>query len=546
MSSRSLFVGAVLVLLALLIGCGGGGKAPNTPDGDKGGSTEATPNAPTSGKKLLNLATVGDLQTLDVGKMSGSPEGKVAYNLFEGLWMPAQETAPPVYGAAESHKVSEDQKTWTITLRAGAKWSNGDPLTAQDFVYAWKRVMTPGFEADYAEFMDFIENGRAFRKGEVSDFAQVGVKALDERTLEVKLTNPTPFFAELLAFYTFFPVHQKSVEQHGAQWTRPGNLISNGPYTLTDYRHQQDLTLTRNEHYWDKANVKIDEVKVHIIKDNTALLNAFTEGRVDVFEGNIPIARVPAFKGKPEYRADPLLGTYYYRINTEANPALGNVKVRQALSLAIDRQSLADLTMKGLYAPANSFVPPMPGYTPATTLPYDPKKARELLTEAGFPNGQGFPEVSLLFNTDENHKLVAEIVQDTWKRELNITVKLENKEWKTYLDDVDKHSYQIARAGWIGDYNDPTTFLGIFTTGNGNNDTGFGLPEYDEKIKQAYASTNAEERTKLLMDAEKLLMEQAPIIPIYYYKNPYLISPKVLGWKAQNRDTHLVKYLDLK
>ncbi len=537
----------LVVALLALAACGGDKAKTDGPDkGKSGGAATKGDNKASSGKKTLNIAVAGDPETLDVGKMSGAPEGRVAFNVFEGLWMPAAETGKPVYGAAESHTVSEDGKTWTITLRKDAKWSNGDPVTSEDFAYAWKRVATPGFDADYAEFMDFIDGMEAYRKGEEKDWTKVGVKTDGPQTLKVTLKNPTPFFPELMAFYTFFPVHKASVEKHGDAWTKPENIVSNGPYKLNEYKLQQHMILGQNDNYWDKAALKIEEIKIFIIKDNISMLNAFREGKIDIMAGGIPISKLPQWKGKPEFRLDPLLGTYYYRVNIKANEALGKKEVRQALAMAIDRTSLAKRTMKGLYDPANGFVPPMPGFKNPSDLKYDPKKAREMLAAAGYPKGEGFPSITVLFNSDENHKLIAEIIQDTWKRELGIDVKLENKEWKTYLASIDKLNYDVARAGWIGDYNDATTFLGIFTTGNGNNDTGWGNPEYDKLINGAYAEVDEAKRRKMLEDAEKILMDDMPIIPIYYYKSPNLIAKRVVGHKPHNRDVHLVKYMDLK
>ncbi len=534
---------AALALLALAA-CKGEQAAAPAGDTDKKGETPSGVVAPKS--KVLNIATVGDPETLDVGKMSGVPEGRIAFNAFEGLWMPAQETGPPVYGVAQSHTVSEDRLTWTIQLRKDARWSNGDPVKAEDFVWAWRRVATPGFEADYAEFMDFIAGMEAWRKGGLTDWSQVGVKTEGDHTIIVTLVNPTPFFPELMAFYTFFPVHRPTVEKFAEKWTEPENIVSNGPYMLKEYKLQQHLILERNPHYWDAGAIKIDSIKVHILKDTITQLNAFKEGKLDVVEGGIPVSNVPQWKGKPEFRLDPLLGTYYYRINVKANEALGKKAVRQALALAIDRESLATLTMKGLYGPSKGFVPPMEGHTSTTELNYDPKKARELLAEAGYPEGKGFPETTLLFNTNENHKLIAEIMQDTWKRELGLNIKLENKEWKTYLQAIDDMSYEVARAGWIGDYADPTTFLAIFTTGNGNNDTGWGNPQFDTLIKGAFAERDDAARRKMLEEAEAILMDELPVIPVYFYKNPLLIAARVEGLKPHNRDVHLVKYMDLK
>lgn len=531
-----------------LTACGSAKKDPKK-GGDKpattGGAATKDP-AGGSAEKVVNLAVGGDPETLDVGKMSGAPEGRIAFNAFEGLWMPAQGTGKPVYGVAESHTLSDDGKTWTIKIRKDAKWSNGDAVTAADFEFAWKRVCTPGFDADYAEFMDFIQGAREYRTKKTDDWGTVGVKVVDPQTLAVTLKNPTPFFPELMAFYTFFPVHKATVEKHGDSWTRVENIVTNGPYKLAEYKHQQYLLMDQNTHYHSKGDLKIDKVKIFIFKDNNAMLNAFKEGKIDVMAGGIPAGKIPVWRGKKEFRLDPLLGTYYYRIHINGNDALKKKEVRQALAFAIDRDSLANNTMKGLYLPAKGMVPTMDGHTPSIELKFDADKARELLAKAGYPEGKGFPETTLLFNTDENHKQIAERIQDMWKRELGVTIKLENKEWKTYLGDIDKLAYQVARAGWIGDYSDPTTFLGIFTTGNGNNDTGWGTPEYDALINGAYAEVDAGKRAEMLRKAEELLIEEAPVIPIMFYQQATLINPRLVGHKPHNRDIHLVKYMDIK
>jgi len=537
----------IAALFALsLAACNSGTKpAPGGEPSDKVSEAGETVQVNTD-KDTLHLTIAGDPETLDVGKMSGAPEGRIAFNCFEGLWMPAAASGPPVYAAAESHTVSEDGHVWTMKLRKDAKWSNGDPVTAHDFAYAWKRVLTPGFDADYAEMLDVLKGAEAFRKGETDKWEDVGVKALDDHTLEVTLKNPTPYLAELFAFYTFFPVHKASVEKFGEHWTQVGNYITNGPYKLTAFEHQQFMLLETNEHYWGAKDLKIAKIKLHIIKDNSAQLNAFKSGQIDVMAGGIPIGKIPALKGMKEFRIDPLLGTYYYKVNVKGNEALAKPLVRKALALSVDRKAITQRTMKGLPAPAEGFVPPMDGYTQTTRLTFDPDKARELLKEAGYPNGEGFPETTLLFNTDENHKLLAEILQDMWGRELNIKLKLENMEWKTYLDAVDKGNYQIARAGWIGDYSDPETFLIIMMTGNGNNDTGWGSEAYDKLIKDAQAEVDPAKRIAMLAKAEELVMEEMPIIPIYTYRNPMLISSRVVGLEPHNRDVHLVKYLSLK
>lgn len=523
-----------------------GGEAPA-----KGG--EAAEFVAGSNATVFTFALSADPQTLDPAKMSGSPEGRIAFNLFEGLLMPGPTTeglSKPeelvVPGVAESYEISEDGTVYTFKLRENAKWSNGELVVAEDFVRSWKRVLTPNFPGDYAQILWVIKGGEAYAKGS-DDWDSVGVKAIDAHTLEVTLEHPTPYFPELVAFYTFFPTPAAAIEEHGDAWTRPGNIVTNGPYKLTSYREQQEMMLDINEHYWDLENVALKRARVRIISDINAVVNAYRTGELHWSGAGLPVAQITGLLAHPDYFKEPMLGTYYYRVNvSDANSPLANPKVRQALALSIDRESLIDETLNGLYTKAESYVPPgMPGYETKTTTSYNVQKARELLSEAGFAEGKGFPRVSLLYNTDENHKLVAESVQDMWKRNLGLDVELVNKEWKTYLQDVSSVQYDIARAGWIGDYNDPMTFLDMFVTDNGNNNTGWSHAEYDRLIASAQAESDTQKRIEMLQEAEKILMEEGSVIPIYYYTNNMLVSRFVEGFKQHNRDIHLLKYLKL-
>ncbi len=524
----------------------GGAHAPAAGDG------EFVAGSKTGG--VFTMALADDPETLDPATMSGSPEGRIAFNIFEGLMMSGPTTEGladakdlVVPGAAASHTLSEDGKVYTFTLREGLKWSNGEPLTAQDFASSWQRVLQPDFTAPYAEMLYVIEGARAYNKGEITDFAQVGVKATDDRTLVVTLTNPTPFFPELIAFYTFFPTPKAAIEAHGKDWTRPEHIVSNGPYKLTLYKPQQELLLEKNEHYWDAANVKLEKVRLRIITDQNAKVNAYKTGELHWTGAALPVDKITSLLTHPDYFSEPMLGTYFYRVNVSqsGDHPLKDQRVRQALSMTVDRGLLADQTMNGLYNKATSFVPEgMPGYKSSTTLAYDPAQAKKLLTDAGY--GPDKPlKVSLLYNTDENHKLIAEAIQDMWKRNLGVEVTLVNKEWKTYLQDTKTMSYELARAGWIGDYNDPMTFLDMWTTGNGNNNTGWSNAEFDSLLQQANQEPDAAKRMTLLQRAEQLLVEQGPVIPIYYYTNNMLRARQIKGFEAHNRDVHLFKYMAL-
>ncbi len=501
---------------------------------------------------MLTLAMSADPETFDTAQMSGAPEGRVAFNIFEGLMMPGPTTEDlkdpkdlirP--GAAESVEVSDDGLVYTFKIRPNAKWSNGDDLTAEDFAWSWKRVLTPGFPADYAQFLWIIKGAEQFNKGETDDWSTVGVKAVDAKTLEVTLAYPAPFFLELVAFYTFFPTPKKAIEAHGDDWTRPENIVTNGPYTLADYKPQQEIILKKSENYWGAADLKVDQAKLRIIPDANAIVNAYKTGELHWTGSALPVAQITSLLTHPHYARHPMLGTYYYRINVQKDGPLKDPRVRKALAYAIDRSGLVDNTLNGIYSPANSYVPPMAGWKSTTDTAYNIKKAKDLMKEAGFEKGEGFPEVQLLYNTDENHKLVAEAIQDTWRRNLGIEVKLNNKEWKTYLQDVDTLSYDIARAGWIGDFNDPMTFLDMWVTDNGNNDTGWSDEEYDALIKSAQSELDPAKRMELLQKAEQILLERGPVIPIYYYTQNMLVSPRLKGFEPHNRDVHLLKYMEL-
>ncbi|MFB6350503.1 MAG: peptide ABC transporter substrate-binding protein [Bradymonadaceae bacterium] len=526
---------------------------------DAEGSTAETAKQNTNKKKsesssdkTFTYALSDDPETFDTAKMSGAPEGRVAFNIFEGLLTPAKTTKGAKSsedlvrpGVAKNWKVSDDGKTYTFHLREDAKWSNGQPVTAQDFAYAWKRAITPGFPADYAQLLNVIKNAEAYNTGEISDFSKVGVETPDKHTLVVHLKHPTPYFLELCAFYTFFPQPKKVIEKHGEKWTRSKNIVTNGPYILKSYKPQQEIVLEKNPDYWDAENVDIERAKLRIIKDKNAVVNAYKTGELDWTGTRLPISQISSLLMHDDYNREPMLGIYYYRINvTNEDSPLNNPKVRRALGLAVDRGSIVENVLNGLYDRANSFVPKnMPGYESTTTTNFDVKKARKLLAEAGYPEGEGFPTITVLYNTDKNHKLVAESIQAMWKKNLGVDIELQNKEWKTYLEDIDNLNYQIARAGWIGDYNDPMTFLDMWVTGNGNNDTGWSNDKYDSLIAKARETTDEDKRRKILQEAETLLMEKGPVIPIYDLSNNMLLSSDVKGFNPHNRNIHLLKDL---
>lgn len=560
---RSMSVGLVAVALLATAGLGcdgnkkgkasGANNTANNASGEGGGEGGGEGDFVAGSKaEVFTTALAADPETFDTAKMSGAPEGRLAFNLFEGLLMPGPTTSKlkspdqlVVKGVAEDFEVSNGGKVYTFTLREDAKWSNGDPVTAEDFVYSWKRILTPNFPADYAQMLWVIDGAQEYNEGKQEDWSKVGIKAKDARTLEVTLKAPTPFFPELVAFYTFFPVNKKAIEAHGDDWTKPENIVTNGAYKLSKYTPQQEVVLEKSENYWGAEDVALEQVRLRIISDTNAVVNAYKTGELHWTGTSLPVAQISNLLMHPDYVRHPMLGTYYYRVNVSKEGPLQDKRVRKALSLAVDRDQLVNQTMKGLYMKAEAYVPgSMPGYKSTATVETNPAKAKKLLAEAGY--GKDKPlKIELLYNTDENHKLIAESLQAMWKSSLGIDVELVNKEWKTYLQDIDTLNYQVARAGWIGDYNDPMTFLDMWVTGNGNNDTGWSNADYDALIERANKEPNVGKRKALLQEAEALLLEEGPIIPIYWYTNNMLVSRFIEGFEPHNRDIHLFKYMSL-
>lgn len=545
---------ATWVVAALFLFGAAGCERPQDAEGSTSNPSDETRKQKEADSSTFTYALSDDPETFDTAQMSGAPEGRVAFNTFEGLLMPAQTTEGAEStkdlvrpGVAEDWEVSDDGKTYTFHLREDAKWSNGEPVTAEDFLYAWKRAITPKFPADYNQLLHVIKNAEEYNTGQIGDFSEVGVEAKDDHTLVVELRYATPYFPELVAFYTFFPQPNKVVEEHGQKWTRPKHIVTNGPYTLEAYNPQQEIILKKNPEYWGAENVSIERAKLRIIKDKNAVINAYKAGELHWTGTNLPISQITDLLTHPDYYSEPMLGIYYYRVNvSDEDAVLSDPKVRRALAMAIDRRSIVENTLNGLYEVSDAFVPKLPGYESTATLEYDVKKARKLLADAGYPDGEGFPTLTVLYNTDKNHKLVAETIYNMWNSTLGIDVELENKEWKTYLQDIDNLNYDIARAGWIGDYNDPMTFLGMWVTGNGNNDTGWSNETYDDLIAKARRTSDEEEREEMLQKAEELLLEKGPVIPIYDYSQNMLLSEKVEGFKPHNRNIHQLKDLSLK
>ena len=451
-------------------------------------------------------------ETLDPARMTGLLEGRLANGLFEGLATYDPKDLSPLPGMAERWEISPDGLTYTFHLRE-AEWSNGDPVTAHDFAWSWQRVLEPETAASYAYMLYCIRGARAFNEGAETDFREVGVEAVDGRTLRVRLAKVTPYFLELTAFSTFLPVHRKTGEKLGRAWASPKNFVRrgvvNGSFVLKEWRINDRIVLERNPRYWDAANVASDRIVALPIDSEMAALNAYEEGRADLVT-SVPLQLVMKLQARPDFHGSDYLGTYYYTFNT-TRPPFDDVRVRLAFNLSADKERLVRYVLKGGQKAARTFVPPqIPGYAAPDGPRFDPGKAAKLLAEAGYPGGKGFPDVELLYNTSEGHKDVAEVLQEMWKQNLNVTVELVNLEWKTYLDTLRRKEFQVARAGWIGDYVDPNTFLDLLVTGGGNNRTGWSNPDYDALINAAGREPDPEKRMMIFRNAETILTNEMP------------------------------------
>jgi len=569
---------ARFLLSVALIGCSGPADDPNT--------------------LIINNST--EPQTLDPALEKGQPEYHVTLALYEGLTVYDPKDLSVKPGVAESWELNGDGTEYTFHLRP-AKWSNGDPVSAADFEYSWKRVLDPALGSEYVEQVStYLKNGKAFYDGAAADgtlkgwadtrpdqrakdaqaliglvqrrhgetiqkllqaekdeavrgllrqaYAEsgkrdditadkVGVRAKDERTLIVTLEAPTAYFLDLAAFFTYFPVHRKTVETHGKEWTRPGNLVGNGPFRMKEWRVKEHILLEKNPDYWDAANVSDLKLKFLPIENSSTAFNLYEKGRIH-WTTEVPRDYIEELLHRPDYHTGPFLTTYFYGFNTTKG-VTKDKRVRQALARAVDRQKIVKYITRAGEIPAESLVPPgLPGYDPAKTYPYDPEAAQKLLADAGYPDGKGFPKIEILYNTQDVHKKIAAAIQEMWRQTLHIDAELRNVEWKIYLDMQTRMEFDVIRRAWIADYNDPNTFLDMFTSTNGNNNTGFANPAYDQLVTAAAKERDPAKRKKLLHGAEAILMDELPIVPIYFYITKNMWKPEVQGLYDNVRDTH--------
>lgn len=511
-----------------------------------------TPVAAGIKKQILHKGNQTEPEDLDPHIVTGLPEIRILMALFEGLVAMDPVDLHPTPGIAQNWEISEDGRTYVFNLREDAKWSNGEPLTAEDFIFSFKRILSPSLGAPYAYFLHGIKGGEAYNKGQISDFNQVGVKALDKHKLSIELNEPIPYFLSLLTHVAFYPVHKGTLEEsgpvneRGTGWARPEKMVSNGPFALKKWSIGDSVGVEKNPHYWDAQNVKLNKIYFYPIEDPNTEESAFRTGQIHITE-TLPITKIKQYRDRkdPHLRLAPFFMTYGFIFNTTI-PPFNDVKVRKALSLALDRNSIVEnVTRKGEF-PAFSYVPPNSGgYQSSSQISEDVKEARALLAEAGFPDGKGFPVATLLYNTSENHRSVAEALQYMWSKNLGVNIELINQEWKVYLQARAGNTYNLIRFGWVGDYLDPSAFLEVFTQDSGNNYSKWTNKNYDELLSNASATLDKNERFRLYNKAETILLDELPVLPLFFYNTSYLVHESVRNWHPNILDFHPYKYVYL-
>ncbi|AXY24849.1 ABC transporter substrate-binding protein [Suicoccus acidiformans] len=502
--------------------------------------------------QVINLSINTEPPTIDPGLATDSTSGAIILNVFEGLTAKDAE-GNVVPGMAESWDMSDDELTYTFHLR-DAQWNNGDPVTAGDFEYAWKRVLNPETASQYASIMYFIEGAEAYNTGE-GEADGVGVKAVDDKTLEVKLAHPTPFFTELTAFYTYMPVHQASVDGNDAWAADAGeSYVTNGAFSLAQWNHNADYQLVANENYWDAENVAFDEVNVQIIESEATSNAEYQAGSLDYLGspyGTVSLDYIDQFRSNGELNTNPYAAIYWYKVNT-TDEVLQNANIRKALALAINRQELIDNVTKGEQTAALGIIPPtMEGFEEdrGYMSDFDVEGAKAALQAGMDELGIKDPSeitVALSINDSEAHSAIAQFIQANWTDNLGINVSIDSTEWQVYLDKLNQLDYQVGRMGWIADYNDPITFLDMYRTAEtGNNDTGWENEDYKNLIDQANQETDEATRTQYLLDAEAILMEEMPVIPVYYYTSNFVKNDRVQGMQPDPLGNINLKYVSM-
>lgn len=502
--------------------------------------------------QTLLLGNGAEPQSLDPHLVSAYTDQNILLALFEGLCALDETTSRAVPAAAERWDVSADGLVYTFHLRPGLKWSNGEPLVASDFIFAWRRALTPALGAEYAYLLHPLKNAAAFNAGTLTDPAALGAEAIDDHTLRLTLERPTPYLPALTANPVWFPLNPRAIAATGAatdranDWTR-SHLVGNGPFTFAEWRPNAHVKVTRNLHYWDVAAVRLQAILFLPTESPETEERNFRAGQVHVTHA-LPSTKLAPYREQnpAALRVDPFLQTIFLRFNT-TKPPFTDARIRRAFALAIDRPAIALSVLRGANPPATHFTPPdLAGYTARASVGADFDQARALLAEAGFPGGRGLPGIALQVRNDAQQPGMAEVLQARWAKELGVQLEIRTLEQKTWVQNQQNLDYQISGAGWIGDFADPVTFLDLFVSQGGNNWTGWKNAAYDDLIAQAATATDPAARLELFQQAEARLLAEAPVTPIFWGARTYLIHPSVQGWEPALLGFHQYKKVYLK
>jgi oligopeptide transport system substrate-binding protein len=501
-------------------------------------------------EKILLVGNSSEPKALDLQLVTSVVENKVIGSMFEGLVADhASSDTEMEPGVALKWEHNEDFTKWIFHLRHDALWSDGVALTAHDFAFTYERMLHPDFPSPYCEMLYFINNAKEFKLKEVADFEQVGVKVIDDFTLELTMKEPVPYLPGVTRHFSWFPLPKHAVLKYGKMteqftpWTAVGNLVCNGPFVLKSWQLNDHIEVVKNPLYWDAANVKLNGIRFLPVENGYTEARAFLSGQLHT-TSRVPVDMIPYMqKNHSEFlKMEPYIGSQFLRINVN-RPGLSDVRVRKALSLAIDGQAICKTILRG-YEPATSFTPKLGDFNPEPVIRFDPEKARAVLAEAGYPEGKGFPRYSILIAGSSGRNL-SEAIQAMWKEHLGIVVDIRTMDFASYIDTQTKLDYDISSAGWVGDYIDPTTFLLMWTKGNGNNNTGWHSEEYEKMLSEAAHSADPTQRMRVFEKAEKLLMEELPILPFCWQARNYLHHPSVKGWHPLLLDNHPWKDISL-
>ena len=499
---------------------------------------------------VLHMSIGSEPSDLDPHLVVNLADAKVIQSLFDPLVTFEPVTLAPKPALAESWEISGDGLTYTFHLRADAKWSNGEAVTAQDVVDSWHRILSPTIAANYASFLYLLRGAQDFNEGRTEDFSTVGAVAKDARTVVATLTHPAPYFLQVLLNSPWRPVNVRSIAKfgdpykRGTPWTRADRLVSSGPFVLKEWNAHQHILVEKSPTYYDRARVRLNAIRFYTIDSIDAEERAYRAGQLHL-TWDLPLSKVRPLEQQhsPALREDAQLQTYFFRFNVR-KPPLSDVRVRRALSLAIDRAAITGKVLAGGRTPATSFVPPtLIGYTPPTRTMFDLAAARQLLVDSGHAGGHGLPPLEILYNNSEILRLVAETIQEQWRRDLGLDVRLVNQEYKVVRQARRAGDYQILLGDWTADYLDATTFLDLWRSDNGNNYTNWSDPAYDALSNRADQTADPATRATLLAQEEALVLDAAPIAPIYFNTHVYYVHPAVKGWQPTPMDHSDFRYV---